>query len=112
MFKLPFISRKKHEAELEALRQSISKICNTGCQAARCTGKKNDKDIKKVPKRHVGHTHVHPGKRVKVTMYDGTHFVAKFKDIAGKFHLFHDHGRVKSSSIRQLSILTTDYKDD
>lgn len=108
----PFMTRKRHEAEIKALRESISKICNTGCGAPRCTGKKPPVDsIEKKSGSRVHHTFVHPGKRVLVTKHNGEQFVARFREKTGKFHVFDDHPRVKSSSVKQLSILTADYKE-
>lgn len=108
--KFPFVTRSYHEKELEKLRRELSGICNTGCRTEKCSGNATTE----VPKHHKirkGHTAVHPGKRVLVTLGNGDQFVAKFKDIKGKFHVFYDHARVKSSDVRKLSILTTDYKD-
>lgn len=108
----PFISRKKHEAEMLALQRSISKVCNTGCRTAKCVGKVRDSDLGITKKKTVGHTYAPIGKRVRVTQHDGTQFVAKFKGKEGRFHVFADHEKVKSSLVRQLSILTADYKEE
>ena len=90
-----------------------SSRCDTGCQTARCRGERNDSNPEKTPvKLRLGHTVAHPGKRVLVTKHDGEQFVAKFKEKTGRFHFFMDHERVKSASIRQISILTTDYKPE
>lgn len=108
--KLPLISRKRHDAEIVALKRSISNICNTGCRTARCSGNKID-SLEKKSGSTKGHTFAPPGKRVLVTKHNGEQFLAKFKEKTGKFHIFHDHERVRSASIKSLSIVTTDFKE-
>lgn len=112
--KFPLISRRRHELEIEELRQTISKTCNTGCRTAKCLGKQDklttEDEYGYKHRGKTGHKVAHPGKRVLVTQHNGDQFVAKFKEKTGRFHLFYDHDRVKSSKIRQLSILTTDFE--
>lgn len=52
------------------------------------------------------HTHTFPKKRVRVTLYDGTAFTDQYLRVEGKNHLFKERGRVKSSTIYQMNILT------
>lgn len=63
-------------------------------------------------RQRTGHTYAPRGKRVLVSRYDGSQFVAKFKTKEGRFHHFLDHAPIKSSTIKQLSILTTDFDAD
>jgi hypothetical protein len=52
------------------------------------------------------HTHTFPKKRVRVTLYDGDAFTDHYLRVEGRFHLFRERGRVKSSTIYQMNILT------
>lgn len=52
------------------------------------------------------HTHTHRKRRVRVTLYDGTAFTDNFLGTEGRNHIFKERGKVKSSTIYQMNILT------
>jgi len=52
------------------------------------------------------HTHTHPKRRVRVTLYDGTAFTDQYLKQEGRNHFFTERGKVKSSTIYQMNILT------
>ena len=52
------------------------------------------------------HTHTFQKARVFVTLYDGTQFTDNYLRIEGKNHLFKERGRVKSSHIYQMNLLS------
>jgi hypothetical protein len=52
------------------------------------------------------HTHTFQKARVVVTLYDGSQFTDNYLRIEGRNHLFKDKGRVKSSTIFQMTLLS------
>lgn len=57
-------------------------------------------------KRSPKHTHTYPKSRVKVTLYDGTTFIDQYLKVEGRHHYFKAHGKIKSSRMYQMNILT------
>lgn len=56
--------------------------------------------------RRVKHTHVKPKTRVRVTLHDGTQFTDQYLDQEGRNHIFKERGKVRSSLVYQLTIMT------
>lgn len=52
------------------------------------------------------HTHTYPKRRVHVTLYDGTKFIDNYLKQEGRNHYFKERGKVRSSTIYQMNILT------
>ena len=52
------------------------------------------------------HTHTHPKRRVRVTLYNGEAFTDRYIEQKGRYHYFRERGKVKSSTIYQMNILT------
>lgn len=52
------------------------------------------------------HTHTYPKSRVRVTLYDESAFTDQYLKQEGRFHFFKERGKVKSSTIYQMNILT------
>lgn len=52
------------------------------------------------------HTHTHQKRRVFVTLYDGTTFIDQYMKQEGRNHFFKERGKVRSSTIYQMNILT------
>ena len=52
------------------------------------------------------HTHTYPKTRVRVTLYDGSQFTDHYMQVDGRFHIFKERGKVKSSTIYQTNRLT------
>lgn len=52
------------------------------------------------------HTHTHPKRRVHVTLYDGTTFIDRYLKQEGRNHYFAERGKVRSSTVYQINILT------
>lgn len=55
------------------------------------------------------HTSCRKGKRVIVTLKDGSRFIDKFLEQTGKFNLFENH-RVKTSEILSFGIFKGEFK--
>ena len=52
------------------------------------------------------HTHTYQKARVIVTLYDGEQFKDNYLRVEGRYHLFKERGRVKSSHIYQMTLLS------
>ena len=52
------------------------------------------------------HTHTHQKRRVFVTLYDGTTFIDQYMKQEGRNHFFKERGKVRSSTVYQMNILT------
>lgn len=52
----------------------------------------------------LGHTAAHKGKRIQVTLKDGSRFIDKFMDRRKPYVFFKDRGKVHIGDIRVFSI--------